>query len=48
MGVSFFMCGSLFAFLLAMQGQDVKLRRVFMYLAWGSAALATLARAWKR
>jgi len=44
MGVSFFMSGSLFGFLLAMQAEDVRLRRVFMYLAWGSAALATLSK----
>src|SRR5882724_1660179 len=44
MGVSFFMCGSLFGFLLAMQEQDGKLRRIFMYLAWVSAALATLSK----
>lgn len=44
MGVSFFMCGSLFGFLLAMQAEDLKLRRIFMYLAWASAALATLSK----
>jgi len=44
MGVTFFMCGSLFGFLLAMQTQELKLRRIFMYLAWGSAALATLSK----
>ncbi|MGE5624913.1 MAG: glycosyltransferase family 39 protein [Bacillota bacterium] len=44
MGVTFFMCGSLFAFLLAMDALDVKSRRVWMYLAWGFAALATLSK----
>jgi len=52
MGVTFFMCGSLFGFLLAMQAgdvsrqqaSDIKTRRIFMYLAWGSAALATLSK----
>src|SRR5690242_17251176 len=44
MGVTFFMSGSLFGFLLAMQSEDMQLRRFFMYLAWGSAALATLSK----
>jgi len=44
MGVSFFMCGSLFGFLLAMQAADVKARRLFMYAAWACAALATLSK----
>ncbi len=44
MGVSFFMSASLFGFLLAMQTEDVAVRRGFMYIAWGSAALATLSK----
>ena len=44
MGVTFFMCGSLFAFLLAMDAPDTRRRRVWMYIAWGLAALATLSK----
>lgn len=44
MGVTFFMCGSLFAFLLAMEAEALKLRRGWMYAAWGLAALATLSK----
>jgi 4-amino-4-deoxy-L-arabinose transferase-like glycosyltransferase len=44
MGVSFFMSGSLFGFLLAMQESDIKARRLFMYVAWACAALATLSK----
>ncbi|HEY1773934.1 MAG TPA: phospholipid carrier-dependent glycosyltransferase [Gammaproteobacteria bacterium] len=44
MGVTFFMSGSLFGFLLAMQAGDVKARRLFMYAAWACAALATLSK----
>jgi len=44
MGVTFFMCGSLFAFLLAMAAGDIKARRGWMYAAWGFAALATLSK----
>ncbi len=44
MGVSFFMCGSLFSFLLAMQASDIKAQRLFMYAAWACAALATLSK----
>ena len=44
MGVTFFMCASLFGFLLAMDAPDVKARRIFMYLAWAAAALATLSK----
>src|SRR5579885_257292 len=44
MGVTFFMSGSLFGFLLAMHTEDIKRRRLFMYLAWTSAALATLSK----
>jgi 4-amino-4-deoxy-L-arabinose transferase-like glycosyltransferase len=44
MGVSFFMCGSLFGFLLAMQSEEIKARRLFMYAAWACAALATLSK----
>ncbi|HEY3644743.1 MAG TPA: glycosyltransferase family 39 protein [Gammaproteobacteria bacterium] len=44
MGVSFFMSGSLFGFLLSMRSEDLKLGRLFMYLAWGAAALATLSK----
>ena len=44
MGVTFFMCGSLFAFLLAMDAQAIQVRRRWMYAAWGFAALATLSK----
>ena len=47
MGVSFFMCASLFGFLLGMQAGDagdLKARRIFMYMAWAAAALATLSK----
>ncbi|HEV2331858.1 MAG TPA: glycosyltransferase family 39 protein, partial [Gammaproteobacteria bacterium] len=44
MGVSCFMCGSLFAFLLAMEASEMKARRGWMYAAWGMAALATLSK----
>lgn len=44
MGVTFFMCGSLFAFLLAMDSFDTRHRRRWMYMAWGLAALATLSK----
>ena len=44
MGVTFFMSGSLFGFLLAMQATDIKARRLFMYMAWACAALATLSK----
>jgi len=44
MGVSFFMCASLFGFLLGMHAEDFKARRTFMYLAWAAAALATLSK----
>jgi hypothetical protein len=44
MGVTFFMCASLFGFLLAMDARDLKARRLFMYLAWAAAALATLSK----
>ena len=44
MGVTFFMCGSLFAFLLAMESFDTRHRRRWMYLAWCLAALATLSK----
>jgi len=44
MGVSFFMCGSLFAFLLAMEAGSLGSRRGWMYAAWGMAALATLSK----
>ncbi|HEY4126479.1 MAG TPA: glycosyltransferase family 39 protein [Gammaproteobacteria bacterium] len=44
MGVSFFMCGSLFGFLLSMQSESLKARRLFMYAAWACAALATLSK----
>jgi|SRR5215469_4408507 len=44
MGVTFFMSGSLFAFLLAMESFDTRHRRRWMYLAWACAALATLSK----
>ena len=44
MGVSFFMCASLFGFLLAMHAEAAKARRLFMYVAWAAAALATLSK----
>lgn len=47
MGVSFFMCLSLFAFLLAMQAADAghtAARRGWMYLAWAAAAFGTLSK----
>ncbi len=47
MGVSFFMCMSLFAFLLAMRAgdqNDVRARRGWMYLAWAAAALGMLSK----
>src|SRR6185312_10143018 len=44
MGVTFFMSGSLFGFLLAMDASDIKLRRLYMYAAWACAALATLSK----
>ncbi|HSN17986.1 MAG TPA: glycosyltransferase family 39 protein [Gammaproteobacteria bacterium] len=44
MGVTFFMCASLFGFLLAMNAEDARAGRIFMYLAWGAAALATLSK----
>ena len=44
MGVTFFMCASLFAFLLAMDAGSERLRRVWMYTAWAAAALATLSK----
>jgi 4-amino-4-deoxy-L-arabinose transferase-like glycosyltransferase len=52
MGVTFFMCGSLFGFLLAMQATESsrqqasssKAGRLFMYAAWACAALATLSK----
>ncbi|HVA55734.1 MAG TPA: glycosyltransferase family 39 protein [Gammaproteobacteria bacterium] len=47
MGVSFFMCMSVFAFLLAMQSadaDDLRARRGWMYLAWAAAALGMLSK----
>ena len=44
MGVTFFMCASLFAFLLAMDAEALEARRGWMYAAWGLAALATLSK----
>lgn len=44
MGVSFFMCGSLMAFLLAMDAAALPARRGWMYAAWAFAALATLSK----
>ena len=47
MGVSFFMCLSVFAFLFAMQAADrerVSARRGWMYLAWAAAALGMLSK----
>ena len=44
MGVTFFMCASLFGFLLSMHADDLKSRRLFMYAAWAAAALATLSK----
>ncbi|MDE2091095.1 MAG: glycosyltransferase family 39 protein [Gammaproteobacteria bacterium] len=47
MGVSFFMCLSIFAFLLAMQNadvEDIRARRGWMYLAWAAAALGMLSK----
>ncbi len=47
MGVSFFMCASLFAFLLAMRAsdrQDIRARRGWMYVAWAAAALGMLSK----
>src|SRR5579859_1963698 len=44
MGVTFFMCGSLMTFLLAMDAASVPARRGWMYAAWAFAALATLSK----
>jgi len=47
MGVSFFMCLSIFAFLLAMRSADadnLRTRRGWMYLAWAAAALGMLSK----
>jgi 4-amino-4-deoxy-L-arabinose transferase-like glycosyltransferase len=44
MGVTFFMGGSLFGFLLAMEASEIKARRLFIYAAWACAALATLSK----
>ncbi|MGA9852742.1 MAG: glycosyltransferase family 39 protein [Gammaproteobacteria bacterium] len=47
MGVSFFMCASIFAFLFAMQAgdaEDVGKRRGWMYVAWAAAALGMLSK----
>src|SRR5579859_8173665 len=44
MGVSFFMCGSLMTFLLAMEAPALPVRRGWMYAAWALAALATLSK----
>ena len=44
MGVSFFMCASLFGFLLAMEAGEERVRRRWMYLAWAAAAFATLSK----
>ena len=44
MGVTFFMCGSLMAFLLAMEAAALPARRGWMYAAWAFAALATLSK----
>ncbi|MDE2234505.1 MAG: glycosyltransferase family 39 protein [Gammaproteobacteria bacterium] len=47
MGVSFFMCMSLFAFLMAMRAGDLNEARVsrgWMYLAWAAAALGMLSK----
>jgi 4-amino-4-deoxy-L-arabinose transferase-like glycosyltransferase len=44
MGVTFFMCASLFAFLLAMEAESVGARRGWMYAAWAAAAFATLSK----
>ena len=47
MGVSFFMCLSVFAFLLAMQATDTdntRARRGWMYVAWAAAALGMLSK----
>ncbi|HEU5399151.1 MAG TPA: glycosyltransferase family 39 protein [Gammaproteobacteria bacterium] len=44
MGVTFFMCGSLFGFLLAMEAASLRARRAWMYAAWVMAALATLSK----
>jgi len=47
MGVSLFMCMSVFAFLLAMQSADAgnfRSRRGWMYIAWAAAALGMLSK----
>lgn len=47
MGVSFFMCATLFAFLLAMRAadqNDIRARRGWMYAAWAAAALGMLSK----
>lgn len=44
MGVTFFMCSSLFAFLLSMDAETSRPQRGWMYAAWGFAALATLSK----
>ncbi|MGH8398902.1 MAG: phospholipid carrier-dependent glycosyltransferase [Gammaproteobacteria bacterium] len=47
MGVSFFMCLSIFAFLFAMQAaddEDTGKRRGWMYVAWAAAALGMLSK----
>ena len=44
MGVTFFMSGSLMAFLLAMEAWSIKAQRGWMYAAWVAAALATLSK----